>query len=89
MRKRKMDSTDSEEIPCKKSKLIPIFDINFNKSLSTIKLSDFGEMNYECPHCSAIFWKEEHKKLNCCKNGKIHLSPLSDYDPELKKSFVI
>ena len=41
-------------------------------------------MNYKCSYCSEVFWKEEKKQSNCCQNGNIVLSPLSNYDTKLK-----
>ena len=46
--------------------------------------SYFGEMTYVCKKCLAVYWKEEKHKSNCCHNGTVILSPLSDYDEKLK-----
>ena len=30
-----------------------------------------NELNYVCPHCNSMLWKEERKhRLNCCNNDK-------------------
>lgn len=47
--------------------------------------SYLGEMSVKCEFCSAVFWKEEQKKNNCCHRGKIILSPLSKDNENLKK----
>lgn len=51
---------------------------------TNIDISDFGEMNYVCKFCSAVYWPEEQMTSNCCNKGKIFLSPLSEYNHELK-----
>ena len=55
---------------------------NNDKSLNDP--SYFGEMSYTCKFCSAVFWKEDRMKSNCCHNGTIYISPLSPYNENLK-----
>ena len=86
-RKRKIDSQTDTKIRNKKSKLIVDYNRQKNKRTKKKELncsSYLGEMNYKCRYCSAVFWNEEQKKSNCCQNGNIILSPLSNYDAKLK-----
>ena len=46
------------------------------------------ELNYVCPHCNSMLWKEERKhRLNCCKNGKYTIPALKPVPPELMNNF--
>ncbi|OXU16508.1 hypothetical protein TSAR_001351, partial [Trichomalopsis sarcophagae] len=47
--------------------------------------SYFGKMTIECKYCSAMFRKEKIKKSGCCHNSSIVLSPLSEYNRDLKQ----
>ena len=43
-----------------------------------------NELNYVCPHCNSMLWKEERKnRLNCCTNGKYTIPALKPVPPEL------
>ena len=75
----------NEKVPEKKMKLKKLFDINEHNSKNNFEnINYLGAMTFECSHCSAKFWKFEKRKSNCCQNGKIRLSPLSEYDNNLK-----
>jgi len=46
------------------------------------------ELNYVCPHCNSMLWKEERKhRLNCCNNGKYTIPALKPVPPELMNTF--
>ena len=46
------------------------------------------ELNYVCPHCNSMLWKEELKhRLNCCNNGKYTIPALKPVPPELMNTF--
>ena len=83
--KRKNENKMKEKVLEKKLKLIKIFDISKHNSINNFKnINYLGAMTFKCLHCSAKFWKFEKRKSNCCQNGKIRLSPLSEYDKYLK-----
>ena len=46
------------------------------------------ELNYVCPHCNSMLWKEERKHLlNCCNNGEYTTPDLIPVPPELMNTF--
>ena len=49
--------------------------------------SYLGEMNVSCKFCGALKFPEELFK--CCHKGKVSLTPLHPYPPELKRSSYI
>lgn len=81
-KKRKKDKTNlmSEKRVNKKRKIQLIS----KKCKLNVDYLDFGEMNYKCIYCGAMFWSIEFSKKSCCHGGKVVISPLKDYDKELK-----
>lgn len=55
-----------------------------SNSSQNLKYINFGRMDYECPHCSALFWSVEFSFKSCCHNGKIKMPPLLLYDSKFR-----
>ena len=54
----------------------------------TIQTCIINELNYVCPHCNSMLWKEERKhRLNCCNNDKYTTPALIPVHPELMNTF--
>ena len=46
------------------------------------------DLNYVCPHCSSMLWKDERKhRLNCCNNSKYTIPASKPVPPELMNTF--
>ena len=47
-----------------------------------------NELNYVCPHCNSMLWKEERKhRLNCCNNGKYTKPASKPVPPAVMNTF--
>lgn len=78
-------SNDVNELSeVKKIKEVQKLSKKTNKKINLKTNCDFGDMNWKCEFCGAVYWKEERQKSNCCQKGKVTLSPLSDYNKKLK-----
>ena len=48
------------------------------------------ELNYVCPHCNSMLWKDERKhRVNCCNNGKYTIPALISVLPELMNTLQV
>ena len=48
------------------------------------------ELNYVCPHCISMLWKDERKhRVNCCNNGKYTIPALISVLPELMNTLQV
>lgn len=55
------------------------------KKQKSFLYSNFGEMNYKCKYCSALYWSKESFKKLCCNDNTVSIPPLSPYNNNLKK----